>query len=163
MIYTVFLKQIYSWGANHEGQLGTGNKIARPKPTLIPWQPEDGQIVQVECDISTHHSRVLTHHLLVRVIMLLQLSTYPEFIMFNYTRLAITGKVMPNTLRPKQNGHHFPDNIFKCIFINENLRICVQISLTFVPHGAIKTTPLLVQIMAWHRTGDKPLSESKMI
>ena len=26
-----------------------------------------------------------------------------------------------NTLRPTQNGHHFPDNIFKCIFLNENV------------------------------------------
>ena len=27
---------------------------------------------------------------------------------------------MINTLRPGQNGHHFPDDIFKCIFMNEN-------------------------------------------
>ena len=26
-----------------------------------------------------------------------------------------------NTLRPRQNGRHFPDNIFKCIFLNENM------------------------------------------
>ena len=25
-----------------------------------------------------------------------------------------------NTLRPRQNGRHFPDDIFKCIFLNEN-------------------------------------------
>ena len=25
-----------------------------------------------------------------------------------------------DTLRPRQNGHHFPDNIFKCIFLNNN-------------------------------------------
>ena len=25
-----------------------------------------------------------------------------------------------NTLRPRQNGRHFPDNIFKCIFLFEN-------------------------------------------
>ena len=25
-----------------------------------------------------------------------------------------------NTLRPRQNGCHFPDDIFKCIFVNEN-------------------------------------------
>ena len=23
-----------------------------------------------------------------------------------------------NTLRPRQNGHRFPDDIFKCIFLN---------------------------------------------
>ena len=26
-----------------------------------------------------------------------------------------------NTLRPRQDGRHFPDNIFKCIFLNENV------------------------------------------
>ena len=28
-----------------------------------------------------------------------------------------------NTLRPRQDGRHFPDDIFKCIFLNENARI----------------------------------------
>ena len=26
-----------------------------------------------------------------------------------------------NTLRPRQNGRHFPDNILKWIFLNENV------------------------------------------
>ena len=26
-----------------------------------------------------------------------------------------------NTLRPRQNGRHFADDIFKCIFFNENV------------------------------------------
>ena len=26
-----------------------------------------------------------------------------------------------NTLRPRQNGRHFPDDIFKCIFLTENV------------------------------------------
>ena len=25
-----------------------------------------------------------------------------------------------DTLRPRQNGRHFPDDIFQCIFLNEN-------------------------------------------
>ena len=28
---------------------------------------------------------------------------------------------MVNTLGPRQIGHHFPDVIFKCIFLNENI------------------------------------------
>ena len=30
-----------------------------------------------------------------------------------------SGDVCFNTLRPKQNGRHFPDDIFKCIYLNE--------------------------------------------
>ena len=42
-----------------------------------------------------------------------------------------------NSLKPRQNGRHFADNIFKCIFSNENVRISIQISRQFVPRGQI--------------------------
>ena len=53
-----------------------------------------------------------------------------------------------NTLRPIQNGGHFPDNIFKCILLNENVRISIKNSLKFVPKGPINNIPTLVQTMA---------------
>ena len=56
-----------------------------------------------------------------------------------------------NTLRPRQNGRHFADDIFKCIFLNENVWISIKISLKFVPKGPINNIPVLVQIMAWRR------------
>ena len=51
------------------------------------------------------------------------------------------------------------DNIFKCIFLNENDRITIEISLKFIPMSQIDNTPALAQVMAWRRTGNKPLSE----
>ena len=54
-----------------------------------------------------------------------------------------------DTLRLRQNGCHFPDDIFKCIFLNENIYISITISLKFVPKGPIDNIPALVQIMAW--------------
>ena len=68
-----------------------------------------------------------------------------------------------NTLRLRQNGHHFPDAIFKCIFLNENVWISLKISLKFVPKVLINNIPALVQIMAWRRPGNKPLSEPMMV
>ena len=68
-----------------------------------------------------------------------------------------------NTLRPRQNGRLFADDIFKCIFLNENIRISNKNSLKFVPEGLINNIPALVQIMAWRRPGDKPLSEPMMV
>ena len=68
-----------------------------------------------------------------------------------------------NTLRPRQNGRHFADNIFKRIFLNENILISIKISLKLVPKGSIYNIPALVQIMAWRRPGDKPLSEPMMV
>ena len=63
-----------------------------------------------------------------------------------------------NTLRPRQNGRHFADDICKGIFLNENILIAIKISLKFVPKGSINNIPALVQIMAWRRPGDKLLS-----
>ena len=58
-----------------------------------------------------------------------------------------------NTLRPRQKGRHFADDIFKCIFLNENAWISLKISLQFVPKVRINNIPALVQIMAWRRPG----------
>ena len=66
-----------------------------------------------------------------------------------------------NTLRPRRNGH-FADDTFKRIFFNENIWIPIKISLKFVPNGSINNIPALVQIMAWRRPGDKPLSDPMM-
>ena len=41
-----------------------------------------------------------------------------------------------NTLRPRQNGRHVPDDIFKCFFLNDNVWIAINISLKFVPWGS---------------------------
>ena len=55
------------------------------------------------------------------------------------------------------------DDNFKCIFLNENDRIQIQISLKCVPRSPIDNKPALVQVMAWRRTGDNPLSEPMLI
>ena len=65
-------------------------------------------------------------------------------------------------LRARRNEQHFADDIFKRIFFNENVWISIKISLKFVPKGPINNIPSLVQIMAWHWPGDKPLSEPMM-
>ena len=68
-----------------------------------------------------------------------------------------------NTLRLRQNGHLFADNIFKCIFLNENVLILFTISLKFVCKVPINIIPALVQIMAWRRSGNSTLSEPMMV
>ena len=68
-----------------------------------------------------------------------------------------------NTLRPRQNGRHFPDDNLKHIFLNENVWISIKISLKYVPRGPINNIPALVQIMAWRRPCDKPLSGPMMV
>ena len=51
------------------------------------------------------------------------------------------------------------DDIFKSIF-NESVWIPITISLKFFPKGPIDYKSALVQVMAWHRTGEKPFPES---
>ena len=55
-----------------------------------------------------------------------------------------------------------PDDIFNCIFWTRDDRIQIEISLKYVPRGPIDNKPALVQVMAWRRKGDKPLTEPMM-
>ena len=70
--------------------------------------------------------------------------------------------IFVNTLRPRWNGHHFADDIFKCIYMNEIFFISISTSLKFVPKGPIDNKSALVQVMAWRWPGAKPLSEPMM-
>ena len=47
-----------------------------------------------------------------------------------------------NSSPPGQNGRHFAEDIFRCIFMNENLCILIKISLNFVPR--VDNNPALV-------------------
>ena len=49
-----------------------------------------------------------------------------------------------NSSLPGQNGCHFTDNIFRCIFVNEKFYILNKISLKFVPKGPIDNNPPLI-------------------
>ena len=82
---------------------------------------------------------------------------------FSQAWIPISIQSSINTLRLRQNGRYFPDDIFKWIFLNENVWIWIEISLNFVPKGPINNISALVRIMAWHRPCDKPWSEPMMV
>ena len=67
-----------------------------------------------------------------------------------------------NSLLDKTAAILTGDN-FKCIFLNENDTIPIRISLKFVTRCRIDNKPAFVQVMAWRRTGDKPLPELMLI
>ena len=52
---------------------------------------------------------------------------------------------------------------FQIHFFNQHVSISIKVSPKFVPKGPNNTIPTLVQIMVWHRPGDKPLSEPMMV
>ena len=99
-------------------------------------------------------------------IWLYNVNILPSYIQVNFYLTSVTiGKSRVarffNSLRPRQNGRHFADDTFKRFFRNEN--VWITVSLKAVPNGPINNIPALVQIMAWRRPGDKPLSESMMV
>ena len=67
-----------------------------------------------------------------------------------------------NSSPPRQNGHHFTDDIFRWIFLHEKFYIFIKLSLKFVPKGLNDNNPALVKIMGWRRIGNKPLSEQML-
>ena len=64
-----------------------------------------------------------------------------------------------NSSPPGQDGRHFADDTFRCIFVKEKFCILVKIWLKFVPQDLIDKNPALVQIMACHIFSTKPLSK----
>ena len=56
-----------------------------------------------------------------------------------------------HTLRSRQNGHQFPNDNFKCIFLNENIQIAFKISLKFVPR--VQLTIFQHWFRLWLRAG----------
>ena len=64
------------------------------------------------------------------------------------------------TLRPRQNGHHFADDIWNLFSCVKYCGIFIEISVKFVPRGPINN-PALVQKMAWHWWGNKPIYHLK--
>ena len=56
--------------------------------------------------------------------------------------------------------HYLAYYTFELIFFNENS--CIVIQMKFVSKYLIDNNPALVQIMTWHQSGDKPLSEKMM-
>ena len=68
-----------------------------------------------------------------------------------------------NTVRPSQGGRHLDRRRFKCIFLNENACISIKIPPKFVPKFPVVDIQALVQIMAWRRPDDKPLSEALIV
>ena len=66
------------------------------------------------------------------------------------------------TLKLRQNVHHFADYIFKCIFFNENIWILITILQKFVAKDPIDNMPSVVWVIAWCWTGNKPISKPVM-
>ena len=85
------------------------------------------------------------------------------FLFFVCVFLSFHNRWMLNTLRPRQNGGRFADDILDCVLLNENVWISIKISLKFLPKGPINNIPALVPIMTLRRPGDKPLSEPMMM
>ena len=118
------------------------------------------------CCIFGVHSLInvsLTHFLLQSQGNKLPLRSMHAILMASGYMFHIYVSCAINTLRPRQNGPHFSDDIFKRIFLNGNWYILMKISFKFFPQGPINNIPALVQIMALRRPGDKPLSEPVMV
>ena len=96
-----------------------------------------------------HHSPVFSHHspnfnnrspvlvtivlFLVTIVLVLVTIVLAVVIEPISSVPLISPSVVLNTLGPRQNGRHFPDDIFKCIFVNKKAWIFIKISLKFVP------------------------------
>ena len=109
------------------------------------------------------HNHISSGYILSFHLIFISLNTHHSIVPCSLIFVIPSYHISFNTLRSRQNGRYFADDIFKCILLNENVWIPIKISLKFVPKGPINNNPALVQIMAWCRPGDKPLSEPMVV
>ena len=66
-----------------------------------------------------------------------------------------------NILGPESNGQLYADDIFKLIFLNKHCCVLIKRSVEFVlKKGLIEIKLSLIQVMAWHHIGAKPLHQN---
>ena len=80
----------------------------------------------------------------------------PPHLCTRFAYSSLNSSDYPPPPPPRKNGCHFADDDFSCILVNGTFCTLIKISLKFCP---IDNKPRLVEIMAWYRIGDKPLSE----
>ena len=68
-----------------------------------------------------------------------------------------------NSLRPRQNGHHFQTTFSNVISWMKMYEFPLRFHWSLFPRVDFNNIPALGQIMAWRRPGDKPLSEPMMV
>ena len=90
-------------------------------------------------------------------------NSFQEHTKYNETPHVPYSRPSLSTLRSRKNGRQISEDLFKCIFFNENVCISIAISPKFVPDDPINNIPALVWIMIWRRLRDTPLSEPMMI
>ena len=56
-------------------------------------------------------------------------------------------------MRLEQNGRHFADGIFKCMFLNGNVWKAHKLSLQYILVGLNDDISVSLDIMAWFREG----------
>ena len=149
------------------------------------WIPQCQWSILEGCGLNQPKSNYITapnnHMFMFHIILPQQLWPQMHFVVFDHQGHCVPGAsesycfcfvfiitvsandLALNTLRTRQNGRLFADNIFQRMFFNQNVWISITISLKFVPKGPINNIPTLVQIMAWRRSGNKPLSESMLV
>ena len=65
----------------------------------------------------------VSSHLAIHHNWMARFNSHTTWFILGHTFISI------NSLRPRQNGRLFADNTFKCLFLNENIRISTKISL----------------------------------
>ena len=56
-------------------------------------------------------------------------------VVIGYVAVCQTDNIISSA--PRQIGHHFADDVFRCIFMNKKFSILIKISLKFAPRGLI--------------------------
>ena len=78
-------------------------------------------------------------------------SALEGLMMHIYINKLMAGCWVTHLSPPGQNGCHFTDVSFECIFMNKKFGISSRISVKFIPKGPFDNKSAMVQVMAWRQ------------
>ena len=160
-IWWFLLERVMSYHVNKLG-VNTGNRVNTGNDNT--WRPKLASVKTKHKYPGDLKCQVINSHCVHYVEWVGPCFQWEEILSCTVpSTLCSLKKSMFNSLRSRRNTRHFTDDSFKCIFLNETMFISMNNSLNFIPKGQINNILALVQIMAWRRPGDKPLSEPMMI
>ena len=77
----------------------------------------------------------------------------------NQSCIGSCNDLLLNTMRPRQKGWNYADDIFMFISLKEKFLLWWIFLLKYAHKDPINNKSISIQIMVWDQSGDKPLSE----
>ena len=130
-----FVRGIHRWPVHSSHKGPVTRKIFPFDDVIMMIHNDDGNIRFISVMLGDTTYCYMTHGPYIMQLPRLHYYVFnPSRVEFETIKVYRHFLTILNTLRARQNGRPFADDIFKCIFFSQNVLISLKILLKFVPN-----------------------------